>query len=223
MKSTQLFIVAIVLMGAVIGGCKKDDPASAEGQSTTYAGTFANGTESGSMTYSAAAGKTSSTDGAVTGSIKLVSPTTATITVSGTFTGTTLTITGGGYTFTGTLSGSTISGSYTGPNGPGSFTTQVSTNSSAKIYVGTYTTQVTGRVNGTFNMVINGSVVTGIVGSSTGSGQFGGTLSGTAITIFNPAAPTVTIATGVVAGTTVSGTYDDRQGDHGVWSGTQVQ
>ncbi len=223
MKSMQLFIVAIVLMGAVIGGCKKDDPASTQGQSTTYAGTFANATESGSMTYNAAPGKTFGTDGAVTGTLKLVSPAAATITVTGTLNGTALTLTGGGYTFTGTLSGSTLAGSYTGPNGPGTFTTQVSTNSSAKIYVGTYTTQVTGRVNGTFNMVINGSVITGIVASSAGNGQFGGTLSGTAITIFSPAAPTVTIATGVVAGTTVSGTYNDQQGDNGVWSGTQVQ
>lgn len=223
MKSTQLFIVAVALMGAVIGGCKKDDPASTQGQSTTYAGTFANGTESGSMTYSAAAGKSFSTDGAVTGSIKLVSPTTATIQITGTLTGTTLTLTGGGYTFTGTLSGSTIAGTYTGPNGPGSFTTQVSTNGSAKIYVGTYTTQVTGHANGTFNMVINGTVITGVTATAAGNGQFGGSVSGNAITIFNPAAPTVAIATGVIVGTTISGTYDDHQGDHGVWSGTQIQ
>ncbi len=223
MKFTQLFIVAIVLMGAVIGGCKKDDPASTQGQPTTYAGTFANATESGSMTFSAAAGKSFSTDGAVTGSIKLVSPTTATITITGTLTGTTLTFTGGGYTFTGNLSGTSISGSYSGPNGSGTFTAQLSTNSSAKIYVGTYTTQVTGRVNGTFNMVINGTVISGIVASANGNGQFGGTLSGNAITIFNPVAPTITIATGVVAGATVSGTYNDQQGDNGVWSGTQVQ
>ena len=224
MKSTQFVIVCIALMGAVIGGCKKDEePVATGGQSTAYAGTFANSTESGSMSVNAAAAKSTGIDVTVTGTIRVITPTAATITVTGTLVNNILTITGGGYTFTGTLTGTTISGAYTGPNGAGTFTAQVSTNSSAKIYVGTYTTQVAGHVSGTFNMVINGTVISGVSASSNGSGQFGGTLSGATITIFNPATPTVTLATGVVVGTTVSGTYNDGQGDNGVWSGALVQ
>jgi hypothetical protein len=219
-------VTALLLFGLAIAGCKKDEGPTNNGQTpttTTYVGTIASGTESGSITVAVSLGKSNGISGGVSGTLKLVRPSAATISLSGTFSNNALSVSGGGYTFAGTLTGGTIAGSYAGPNGIGTFTTQSSTNNSAQVYAGTFTSTVAGQPSGTFNLVINGTVITGLAITSDNQTTvyLAGTLSGTTITI-RDASSNTGIATGTLSGTTVSGSFDAGS-NRGTWSGTLVQ
>lgn len=219
---TMVTAAAIVIVS--ITGCKKDEgPTNSQPTNpttTTYVGTIASGTESGSVSMTVTLGK--GTTGGVTGTLKLVRPTAATISLTGTFANNAMTVSGGGYTLGGTLAAGAISGSYSGPNGPGTFTTQSGTNA-IQVYAGTFTSTVAGQPSGTFNLVINGSVLSGLAVPSHNQSttSLAGNLSGTAITI-RDANSNTGIATGTLSGTTVSGTYDAGS-NRGTWTGTLVQ
>ncbi len=113
-------ILAVLAIALAITGCKKDEnPASNNNnnnQTSTYVGTIANATESGSISLTVSLAKGM---GGVTGTLKLVSPSAATINLSGTFINNVLSVSGGNYSFAGTLANGTISGTYGGPNGGG--------------------------------------------------------------------------------------------------------
>ncbi|MFN0156433.1 MAG: hypothetical protein ACKVRP_00005 [Bacteroidota bacterium] len=213
-------LLAFLVLGLAIAGCKDDegttDPPT--NQPVTYVGTIANGTESGSISMTVAPSKSTGINSGVTGTLTIVSPSDTTITLTGTFTTDTLAVTGGAYAFDGTLAGGSISGDYTGPNGPGQFSAQPSTNNSVTVYAGTYTSSTISGNFGTFNIVINGTVITGFSVDS-GSGEsttLTGTLTGNNISILGG------LAVGTLAGTTVSGTYNNGSGDQGTWSGELV-
>lgn len=218
------FVAALLAVAFVVTGCKKDDnPAQSNPTptSTTYVGTIASGTESGSVSVTVSLAK--GTSGGVTGTLKIVHPAAATITLSGTFSNNTFSAAGGGYAFSGSLASGNISGTYTAPNGAGQFTTQSSTSNSIQVYAGTFTSTVAGQPSGIFNLVINGSTVTGLAVPSHNQSTttLAGTLAGPALTI-RDAASNTGIATGTMSGTSISGTYDAGS-NRGNWSGALVQ
>lgn len=219
-------LVALLVLGVLVSGCKKDEGTTGPPPApttTAYVGTIASGTESGSISVAVTLGKGNGTSGGVTGTLRIVLPSAATISLSGTFSNNAFSVSGGGYTFTGTLANGVIAGSYTGPNGAGQFTTQASTNNSVQVYAGTFTSTVAGQPSGIFNLVINGSTITGLAVPSHNQSRtvLAGTLNGNALTI-RDAASNTGIATGTLNGTTISGTYDAGS-NRGNWSGSLVQ
>ncbi|HYQ87085.1 MAG TPA: hypothetical protein VES59_07585, partial [Bacteroidota bacterium] len=229
LKSIIAFSIGVLLLS----GCKKDDnptnpPGGGTTTYTTYAGTFAGSSESGSMSVTRtthspeALPKTAAID-SITGTLKISGG--ATIILKGTLNTAdgSFTVSGGGYTFTGTLSGTSISGSYTGPNGPGSFTMKASSNNSVKVFVGTFTSQA-GRSNGRFNLAWDstGATLNGLAVSDSGSNtQLTGIVVVDSIKIYIPGYTDVFLALGKftnAADTAAAGVYNNYSDDHGIWS-----
>jgi len=227
------FIIAFSIGVLLLSGCKKDDnptnpPGGGTTTYTTYAGTFAGSSESGSMSVTRtthspeALPKTAAID-SITGTLKISGG--ATIILQGTLNTAdgSFTVSGGGYTFTGTLSGTSISGSYTGPNGSGSFTMKASPNNSVKVFVGKYTSQA-GRPNGRFNLAWDstGGTLNGLAVSDSGSNtQLTGIVVVDSIKIYIPGYTDVFLALGKFTNavdTAAAGVYNNYSDDHGIWS-----
>ena len=205
MRNIKLLFIIVVIVAAVITGCKKDETPTGSGGSVTYIGTLANASETGSitLTFASAPSKQSprATAGSetiinVSGSIKIAG---VTITLTGTYNTDTdsLIVSGGGYTFAGTYSNGNISGTYTGPHGSGSFTAEVSgEGTTIKVYCGTYhETSPDTSVHGRFNLVVKGNVVTGITDDGL---RLGGTVDGSQVLVHFTEYPTIDIAHGVI-------------------------
>ncbi len=206
MKSIKLLFIFVLVVAAIIAGCKKDDnPAGPGGGSVTYVGTLANANETGSMTLIFPSAPSKQAPRAITGIVTIiyVSGTVkindSTITIAGTYnTDTdTLLILGGGYSFVGRYSNGNISGTYTGPNGAGSFTAEVSgEGETIKVYCGTYhETSPDTSVHGRFNLVIKGNVVTGITDDGL---PLAGTVDGSHVSVHFKDYPAVEIAQGMI-------------------------
>ena len=248
-----LFLSAI-LSFSVFVGCGDDDNNNGGGgggggaTTTSFAGWFANGSESGLMTVTInKAGLTHQRPGSLapaasvsaTGSLVLTGTTTG-VPLTGTFDDQTgvLDLTSGGttpYVFSGaydTGPPSNITGSYSGPNGTGSFASEKGAASSAQVFGGDFQSDVSGTF-GTFLMAIRGTEIEGTAtedGNDVGE-PFTGTLAGTAITISAPATNGVSMQGHGTLDTSanpdhVSGRYtlflNAAPADSGNWSGNLV-
>jgi hypothetical protein len=229
MKKSAVSFTAFFFLLTLLVSCKKDDnpvtPGGGGGGgtvSTTYSGTFASASESGSLSLTVAAGislsKATAPVVAVTGTLKPVGG--APVTLTGTFdTGSNLlTVSGGSYTLIGTLSGGNLSGSYTGPHGTGQFDMKPSKNNSVKVFVGNYT----GTSSGYFNLVQDTTSLSGLAVSTTGSTTgFSGYVASDSLKIYLPGSGnTLFLALGRftnAADTAAAGIYDDQAGDSGTW------
>ncbi|HWA16224.1 MAG TPA: hypothetical protein VG817_07320 [Gemmatimonadales bacterium] len=144
------------------------------------------------------------------------------ITLTGTYDTETgvLTVTGGGYTFSGVLDDDgQLQGTWTGPGGlSGTFVGTAE--SGATVYCGNYITNDEDD-SGSFSFVIGGGILRGSAVSSEGGDAVAldGVVSGNSITIYFPGT-TIALAVGTRNGSNVSGTFDDKQGNTGTWSGS---
>lgn len=215
-----------------VTGCKKDDNPTTPpiGNPTSYVGTFAGPSESGTLHLSIAAAKLAlfksfSTDAVVSVTGYLKTSLGDSVAVSGTFNtaNDSLYFTGGSYSFAGVAAGGTLTGNYTGPHGSGTFALQTATSTSVKTYAGIYTSQA-GRSNGKFNLVVSASgSLTGlaVANDSSGGAQLSGTVVADSITIYLSSSSSVVLAHGSFTNSShvaASGTYDNHTDDHGIWS-----
>jgi len=224
-----LALVALTMAGA----CTGDTTGGGGAVGTTWVGLVlgADGVESGSLTVTAQTmspairhldGGIALAEGDVStaGIYKRVTPSAATVNLSGTYNPGTdqLSVSGTGYTFTGAFDGqSRLEGTFTGPTGDGNFVTEVSTGT-AQTFCGSYS----GDDQGTWSFVVTGGEVHGLAQSST-SGlppiPLNGIVSGQHITIYAPGTQTV-FAEGDITGTSAGGTWSDPDsGDSGTWGG----
>lgn len=238
-RSQQSFLAfavpAVVLVAALgLSGCSKDKKsvtAPAAPSSTTFIGTMAGATVSGSVTTTIAAAVSAAQPGAtsaqgavaVTGEMDIAGG--ATVTLAGTYDTDTKVqaVTGGGYTLTGTLASGTITGGFTGPGSvTGAFTQTPGASNSVNVYIGTFTS-TSGGDSGNFNLVAKGTILTGIAVTTSGTQiPLNGTLTGgTAVSIVNPGNPSgPALATGTLNTTThvMSGQFNDGAGNSGNWT-----
>jgi hypothetical protein len=239
-----LAVPAMILVAALgLSGCSKDTKsvtAPPAPSSTTFVGTMAGATVSGSVTTVIAAAVSAPQPGAtgaqdvlggtsaqsqvgVTGTLVIAGG--ATVSLTGTYdtVSKALSVTGGGYTFTGTFASGIITGAFTGPSSvTGGFTLSPSANGSVKVYIGTFTS-TSGGASGNFNLVSSGTTLTGLAVTTGGSEiPLNGTLtSGTNVSIVNPGYPSgPPLATGTLNTTThvMSGLFNDQAGNSGNWT-----
>lgn len=216
---TTRIVVAMALLLA-ISGCSNDDdnnatnPPPANGNDMTFVGTV-NGDDgilSGSVTFVV-------DDSMVTGTFRITSPSAATHSLLGAFDSTSnaLGATGGGYNFAGVYDGaSRLEGMMTG-NASGMFVTIRDDDNTSVAFCGTFS----GSDSGIWNFTIEGNVLAGSYTTDTGdSGSLDGTVSGNTVTIDHPlgGAP---LASGTRNGNNVTGTWDNRAGDSGTWTGSR--
>jgi len=228
-----LFMAALVL--AAIAGCSSDKSTNPGGggqsTSTTYAGVFASGSESGVIHITvpnatlAPLQAASSDTVNITGTLKFSGG--GTLALSGQLVRSTgyVRITGGDYTFTGDLAENEITGGYTGPNGTGGFRAEWGgAGTTTRTYLGTFAADSPDTQHGTFDMIITGSTVSVVAFDTeqTDPIYLVGTLTGSAISVHDPTIPDTPVAVGTLSGTSVSGTYTVP--DHtGTWSGSLSQ
>lgn len=201
----------------LLAGCGGSD-SSGPPASFTLLGTFNGSTagRSGSVSFIVVST-------AVSGTLKVVTPAAATAAVTGTYNTSTRAISAsaGGYTFTGTYDGTAAaSGSFTGPNASvGTFRAQLST-ANARSICGTFTS-TTGQDSGVFNFSINGTTLSGTATANDGTtGALDGTVSASGAVSVNHPSGGAPLATGTLTGTTASGTFNDRAGNQGTWTGS---
>ncbi len=230
MKLNLLLLSLLLSSILLFVGCAKDDSPTTPPNitTTTYSGTIAGESESGSITFVVgSSSKVTPQYGSqtlailtVSGTIKLSDGTS--ITLTGTFNTDTdsIYVSGGGYSFAGKLSNGTISGVYTGPNGSGAFSVQTGAQGSVKVFCGTYVEHDNSQ-SGLLNIALKDTVLTGLsISYSDGNKTFLiGTLSGSAITMYLTNQPAQAIATGTLTGATASGTYSSGS-DQGTWTMT---
>ena len=189
-------LLGLALITPLVAGCDSgSDPV--EGAST-YVGTFAGGA-SGAISVTVEGSEATGT----------FTTTKTTPELSGSYNASTgaLLLSGGGYTFTGILAGAVISGTWTGPNGTGgSFTTTLSSGAGAvAVYCGTFDGT---EDDGTLNVVIRGTSLTGLaVGTDGDATELGGSVDGSDVTVWVADAPSEVVATGVIEGTSLTGTF----------------
>ena len=225
------------------GSDKKNPMAPAGSTTTSFAGWFGNGSESGMLRVTLHEGNLvrqlrapGATSTVVTASGFLTISGGATDTLNGTFDDETgyIDVSGGGYTLAGVYDSgppSTVFGTYTGPHGNGKFECKPGAASSAEVYCGTYHNQATTK-DGSFIFAIRGTELEGAAiesGASDAPG-FTGTVSGTGnpkvLTISSlttngyrlTAAGTLDTNTHQVAGT-YHITFNSAPNDSGTWSG----
>ena len=230
-----------VIAALAFAGCSNDNNAiinpGGGGGSSTYDGTIAGPTTSGTLTVTIA----TSTPAPQPGPARSAGTVTATGTLvlsggGGTIalTGThddvahALTIAGSGWSFTGGTTGFGMEGTYAGPGGvSGVFSIQRNGTGTdtVVVVVGTYAATV-GTGSGNFNISIRGTAIHGNAFDYTGGtaipldGTF--TVGTGAISIVNagnPGGPP--LATGTLTGASATGTWDNSAGDSGTWSGTK--
>ncbi|MBI3195062.1 MAG: hypothetical protein HYZ34_11455 [Ignavibacteriae bacterium] len=226
-----LFLFSVLLCSLLVFvGCSKDESPTTptDATTTTYSGTIAGDSESGSITFvvggSAKAAPQQNTNLlallSVTGTIKLSDG--ASITLTGTFNTDTdsIYVSGGGYSFAGKLSNGTISGTYTGPNGSGAFSVQVGAHGTVKVFCGTYVENDNSQ-SGLLNIALKDTILRGLsISYSNGNKTFlTGTLSGSTIMMYLANQPAQVIATGTLTGATATGTYSSGN-DQGTWTMT---
>lgn len=242
----SLLIVAAALSFTIWVGCGSDDkknPMNPGATTSSFAGWFGNGTESGMLTLTVSQGNLAgrlrapgTASHAVTATGYLTHSGAATDTLNGTFDDESgdLDITGGGYTLIGTYDAgppSVMLGAYTGPNGDGQFSCLVGGVSSADIYCGNYMNEAHAD-SGTFIVAVRGNTLEGAAiedGGATATG-FTGSVSGTGTVRDLAISGTITngyllTATGQVdtgthlIGGTFKVTYNAAPYDSGAWSG----
>ncbi|HKW50149.1 MAG TPA: hypothetical protein VJQ53_00285 [Candidatus Eisenbacteria bacterium] len=195
----SLLAFAAALSLTIWVGCSKDDkknPMSPAGATTSsFAGWFGNGSESGMLSMTVHTGNlarqlrapgANSTVFTATGFWTVSGG--ATDTLNGTFDDATgyVDVSGGGYTLAGvydTGPPSAVFGTYTGPNGNGKFECKIGAASGADVYCGTYHNDAV-TSDGSFIFAIRGSELEGAAiesGHSDAPG-FTGTVSGSGTT-----------------------------------------
>lgn len=243
--SCRRLLVPLLAGALVVAGCSDDDdnggtPGPGPSGSTTFTGTLAGQTQSGSLslTVNIAAGGLRVTPANhptrvlatvnVTGTIEITGL--APISVAGTYDtdANTLTATGGGYTLTGTRVGTRLSGTWTGPAGAsGTWSAQygAAATDTVRVFCGTFTS-TSGGDDGFFNLVTSGTLVSGVAVASGGGTQLAlvGNLVELGVVdsvyVAPSAFPDSVIASGVVNVTlgTASGEFDFGT-NSGVWVG----
>jgi hypothetical protein len=199
------------------------------GGSTTFTGVLSqdDGSGTGSVEFTVQTGSPAPPAGFagvrdpvnVTGTVKL----NGTTSVNGDYDPDTgqLTATGGGFIFGGFYDGtSRLEGGWTGPGGTsGTFVT--TKGNSASAFCGTYDEEDDGSVDGTFSFVIsNGSLLGERYAAGGGAPvPLEGVVNGNSITVYFPGT-TTTLAVGTRNGNSVSGSFDDLQGNTGSWQGS---
>ncbi|HBC46792.1 MAG TPA: hypothetical protein DEO84_09170 [candidate division Zixibacteria bacterium] len=217
MKSITSRFAILALILVTITGCGKDKKSTSpngDGNNNTiiFVGTVngANGILSGWVSFSV-------NDTAVTGTFKIVTPDTATYALTGIYETTTkvLVATGSGINFGGVYDGTNrLEGAVTG-NRLGTFLAIKDDNNTALAFCGTFS----GDDDGVWNFTIDGTIIAGSYTTTSGNmGALDGSISGTTITVTNPAGGG-SLATGTRSGNNASGTWDDGQGNSGSWIG----
>src|SRR5258705_8661152 len=206
----SLLTFAAALTLTIWVGCGKDkkNPMAPAGSTTSsFAGWFGNGSESGKLSVTLHEGNlarqlhapgANSTVVTATGFLTISGG--ATDTLNGTFDDETgyVDLSGGGYTLSGVYDSgppSAVFGPYTGPNGGGKFECKLGAVSSADVYFGTYQNDAH-TSNGSFIFAIRGSALEGaaIAAGASDAPGFTGTVSGTGTT------RTLTISSWVTTG-----------------------
>jgi hypothetical protein len=204
MRLLSLFL-GLGLLTSVVAGCDSGDPNTAT--TRTYVGTLA-GSESGAISVTIEGGEATATFSTTKTSPEL----------SGSFNAATgaLALSGGGYTFTGVLTGTLLSGTWTGPNGTsGYFTTTLTSGSGAvTVYCGGFDGSLE---DGTLNIVIRGTSLTGLAVATDGDAtELAGEVDGNDVEVWVAEEPATVVATGVIEGTTLTGTFN-AGGNAGSW------
>ncbi|HKQ56538.1 MAG TPA: hypothetical protein VJY35_01605 [Candidatus Eisenbacteria bacterium] len=241
--------IALVAALACLGltGCGDDPPPNAPGPSgsTTFEGTIAGQTSSGTLTITVATSNPSPQPRPMGASAVVTA--TGTVTPAGgpgvALTGTyddqsdQVSLTGGGWTLAGGLTSFGLEGTYSGPGGvQGVFSVQRSGTGTDTVIVvvGTYSATV-GTGSGNFNFAFRPSITSGqnLHGNAFDSGvttpiPLDGTatadgLGGFDISIVNPQLPAgPPLATGkLLLDGNASGTFDTGTGNSGTWTGTR--
>jgi len=224
-----MFLVPAVF-AFVLGACKdENNPAAAGATTTNYVGVMAGTGVSGTLTISITTGKRAypATNEAgdtleVTATLKINGG--AAIPLTGYFIVATgeLYLAGGGYAFEGVFSAGTITGTFTYPGGGGIFNCDEGNAADVRTYCGRYQDAAPGTEAGYLNMTISGTSIVVLVypdGAPDQAFMAAGTINAeNVITIFNPDAPSLVIATGMLntVSNTASGEYAGDPG--GTWS-----
>ena len=242
-------VLATALGCLALAGCGDDPPPTgppAPTGSTTFEGTIAGQTSSGSLTITVATSNPSpqpvpmGANAIVTATGSVTRTGSAAVALTGTYDDQTdqISLTGGGWTFAGGLTTFGLEGTYTGPGGiQGVFSVQrVGTGTDTVIVVvGTYVANV-GTGSGNFNFSFRPSITSGqnLHGNAFDTGQttpipLDGTatsdgLGGYDITIVNPQVPAgPPLATGkLLLDGSATGTFDTGAGTSGTWQGTRL-
>jgi len=155
----------------------------------------------------------------VTGTLKIVAPSSATVALSGTYDAgsKSLAATGGGFSFAGIFDGSQqLAGTVSGTTA-GTFVASKDDSNSALAYCGTFA----GDDAGVFNFTIVGSGLSGNATTTSGTSiPLNGTITGSSLTIANPGGGAA-LATGTRSGDNVSGSWDNGAGSTGTWTGAR--
>jgi hypothetical protein len=224
--------VALVASLALAGCSSDNNPVAPPAGSTSFQGTLAGPSLSGTVALTVATsspipqpGSTRSQhEVAASGTLRL-SGGGATIALTGTYSDeeNLLVVSGGGYTLTGTYTAVGITGTFVGPSENGYF--DVQTRGTGADTVRTFIGAFTGLLeSGNFNFGLRGSVLKGVAVTSAGDlTPLGGTYasSNDSIHVVNPVNPTgPALAWGTLqANGHVNGLFDDRAGNSGTWSG----
>jgi hypothetical protein len=241
-------VFATALGCLALAGCGDDPPPSAPPAptgSTTFEGTIAGQTSSGTLTITVATSNPSPQPvpmgaSAIVTATGSVTPTGGSaVALTGTYDDQTdqVSLTGGNWTLAGGLTSFGLEGTYSGPGGvQGVFSVQRQGTGTDTVIVviGTYTATV-GTGSGNFNFAFRPSITSGqnlhgnafdvsvatpipLDGTATSDG-----LGGYDISIVNPQVPAgPPLATGkLLVNGNASGTFDTGGGDSGTWQGTR--
>lgn len=214
MKNVSIKFAALAMISLMLIGCGKDKKSTNpqnNNSSLRFVGTVngADGIMSGSVVFSIS-------DTAVTGTFKVVTPDTATHSLTGMYNiaNKVLSATGAGYNFGGMYDGNNeLEGAMTG-NTVGTFLTVRDDASQAVAFCGTFS----GDDDGLWNFTIDGTTIAGsytVIGGMTG--LLAGSVSGNNINITTPSGDP--LASGTRNGDNASGTWDDGNGNSGSWIG----
>jgi hypothetical protein len=225
MRSFVPFALSLSLSILPFMACSSTEPTeeSAPAPGGAYRGLLTGPKETGVLDVTlGAAVKTAGKVGLLTASSSGVSGTITiaggTVSLTGSYDPATgqLTLTGsnanGTYALAGTTSSSGFTGTYAGPNGSaGVWSLTSAATGAAELYCGTYSTAA-GQLVGVFNLVIGSGVGTGAHCDAKDCGALTATVSGTTITITDPAKPNNPPSTGTISGGMTSGTIPGANG-----------
>jgi hypothetical protein len=228
-----LTITLAALASLSLVGCGKDNKITNPTPTgpTSYTGIVAGATTSGTLGITlgatAAAARVGFRAQAIVAASGVFTPAGGTaLLLTGTYDNVakTFSISGSGWTFSGKLTTYGIEGTFLGPAGvSGSFNLQPGTDG-VIVFLGTWASEVKTH-HGYFNFSISGSTAYGYGANESGgvpTTLVGSYNSSTKVINFqhplNPTGPPLVTGTHDEVNGTAGGTWDDQDGDHGVWS-----
>lgn len=228
---TALFCVVFLSGVLACGGSGGSNPTTTTSFSGAIAGSDDTNGQSGVISVTVkpvTAAETAQISSTMTSTGTLTLADGTTITLTGTYDSSagTLTLTGdGGYTFTGTLDSNLMSGDYasTGDNTGGGFAGLNSTANTVKVFCGTFI-HGSDDSSGLFNLVVTATTVSGVrinYSSKTTYKTLSGTRTGDTLDIVVD--DNGRKGNGLITGDTVAGTFINKQGNQGTFTGSVAE